>query len=82
METIKKHDSEKSKNRFFSHFFETTKFHLSRISGLNITITLHGILCAQKQPINKWNTGKFALQIFGAPKIPKGFFSVLSIKNH
>tara|TARA_Y100000031_G_scaffold145278_1_gene177702 strand:- start:238 stop:807 length:570 start_codon:yes stop_codon:yes gene_type:complete len=35
--------------------FETTKFHLSEISGLNITVTFHEILCAQKQPINKWN---------------------------
>ncbi len=25
------------------------------MGGLSITITLHGILCAQKQPTNKWN---------------------------
>ena len=30
---------------------KTTKFHLSEVIGLNITITLHGILCAQKPSI-------------------------------
>jgi len=41
---------------------------------------ISGILCLKNRQL--WNTEKFAKQIFGAPKIPKGFFSVLSVKNH
>ena len=36
------------------HLFKTTKFHLTRLSGLAIQQYTVGVLCAQK-PTIKWN---------------------------